>query len=221
MANFEKVYPNIKLGEGGYGNSSKDPGNYCGGKIVGTNHGIAAILYKSVLGRCPTADEMRNLSATKAKEIWKQYFWDKLDGDNVPLDSLAELYLYSTGGGINGWLHIRQSANRVAGKKLFEEKPAKLSLAQMQIVNKLDGKKMYKEMSAIREDYFKNHSNRYYVDGWLNRLNRINQRFALEVKNFANETANVAKQNPKSSIGIALLLIVGGAYLLYKYKYNA
>ena len=120
MANFEKVYPNIKLGEGDYGNSPQDPGNYCGGKIAGTNHGISAILYKSVIGRCPTANEMRNLSATKAKEIWKQYFWDKLDGDNVPLDSLAELYLYSTGGGKSGWLHIRQSANRVAGKKLFE-----------------------------------------------------------------------------------------------------
>ena len=62
MANFEKVYPNIAKGEGGYSANPNDVGNYCGGKLVGTNHGIASTFYKSVLGRCPTATEMKTLS---------------------------------------------------------------------------------------------------------------------------------------------------------------
>lgn len=214
MANFEKVYPNIAKGEGGYSNNPNDVGNYCGGKLIGTNHGIASTFYKGVKGRCPTVEEMKNLSKAEAKSLWKQYFWTKIDGDNVPLDSLAELYIYSTGGGNSGWLHIRQSANKVAGKKLFEEKAVPLSKSQMQTVNKLNGEKMYKEMSKLRQRFFENHPNQTFVKGWLSRLNSINQRFA-------SEATKIVKENPKTSIGLALALVGVGAYLLYKYKYNA
>lgn len=216
MANFEKVYPNIKAGEGDYSDNPNDVGNYCGGKLIGTNHGIASTFYKGVLGRCPTVQEMKNLSATEAKRLWKKGFWDKIDGDNVPSDALAELYLYSTGGGNSGWLHIRQSANKVAGKKLFDEVKSPLSFSQMQTVNKLDGTKMYKQLSAIRQKFFENHSNKDFIKGWLNRLNSINQRFASETA----KVVKVAKENPKSSIGVALLVVGVGAYLLYRYKFK-
>jgi lysozyme family protein len=214
MANFEKVYANIADGEGGFQNMPQDVGNYCDGKLIGTNHGIASTFYKSILGRCPTVSEMKNLSKSEAKRLWKQYFWAKIDGDNVPLDSLAELYVYSTGGGSSGWLHIRQSANKVAGKKLFDEKRYPLSLAQMKEVNKLDGKKMYKEMSALRQKFFENHPNTTIKNGLLNRLYRINQRFA-------SEATKIVKENPKTTIGIALILVGAGAFLLYKYKFKS
>jgi lysozyme family protein len=216
MANFEKVYPNIKAGEGDYSDNPNDVGNYCGGKLIGTNHGIASTFYKGIIGRCPTVQEMKNLSATEAKSLWKKHFWTKIDGDNVPLDALAELYVYSTGGGSSGWLHIRQSANKVAGKKLFDEVRVPLSLSQMQTVNKLDGKKMYKEMSALRQKYFENHPNKNINKGLLNRLYRINERFNSETA----KVVKVAKENPKTSIGIALIVVGVGAYLLYRYKFK-
>jgi hypothetical protein len=148
--------------------------------------------------------------------LWKKHFWTKIDGDNVPLDALAELYVYSTGGGSSGWLHIRQSANKVAGKKLFDEVRVPLSLSQMQTVNKLDGKKMYKEMSALRQKYFENHPNKNINKGLLNRLYRINERFTSETA----KVVKVAKENPKTSIGIALIVVGVGAYLLYRYKFK-
>jgi hypothetical protein len=75
---------------------------------------------------------------------------------------------------------------------------------------------MYKQLSAIRQNFFQNHSNKDFIKGWLNRLNSINQRFASETA----KVVKVAKENPKTSIGIALIVVGVGAYLLYRYKFK-
>lgn len=212
MADWSKVWATTKQGEGGYTDNPKDAGNYTGGVVgkgmlSGTNHGISAVLYSAYIGRPATVADMKNMSVATAEKVWKKYYWDAIDGDNIPSQKLAELYIYSVGGGSSGWLHIRQAANKVSGKKLFNENKSPLTKAQMQQVNKLNPQRMFNELYAIRKDFFTNHSNTTFIKGWLNRLDSLYQGFLKEAPS-ATTTGLVS---------VALVLIVVGAFVVYRY----
>lgn len=211
MANKDKVLARIIQSEGGYQNNPSDTGNFCGGVNAGTKYGISATGYKGFYGVCPSPSQMQNLTLTQAKQIWEKNFWDKIDGDKVPLDSLAELYIYSIGGGNSGWLHIRQAANSVSRKPLFEESKTSLTKSDMAKVNALNGQEMFKKLSSIREQFFQSHPNTTFVSGWLKRLDDIKNQF------YSFDATKAVKNN---WIGITLFVILVGSYLLYKNKKN-
>lgn len=208
MANFEKIYPNIARWEAGYSNSSADTGNYCDGKLVGTNRGISAIQYKEVFGKCPTIAEMKNLSYNSAKRIWKERYFDDLKLERVKNNELAELYIYLVGGGGSGNLHIRQGANKVLGKKKFPESKGKLTSSELDTIHSLNETKMFNETYKIRRKFFSEHPNKGFVSGWLRRLDDIKLRFTSKTKS----TGIVL---PLAFLGFGVTLL--GVYLYKKY----
>lgn len=208
MANFEKIYPNIKRWEMGYANSVEDTGNYCDGKRVGTNRGISAIQYKGVFGKCPTIEEMKNLSYADAKRIWKERYFDALKLERLKSNELAELYIYLVGGGASGNLHIRQGANKVLGKKKFPESKGKLTSSELDIIHSLDETKMFNAVYNIRRKWFSEHSNTKFVGGWLRRLDDIKLRFKPQ-----NKSTGIVL--PLAFLGFGVTLL--GVYLYKKY----
>ena len=174
MAKFFKVWENVHKWESGYKAESQDPGDLCGGNLVGTNHGISAPLLKNELGRCPKPSEMKALSKDKAGLIWKKYFYDPAKLDLCPSDTLAELYLYSIGGGSSGNLHVKEAYNNVIGKNVFKLNSNPLRGSDWAIIHGANSRKMFAELTKIRRNYFTNHPNKTYITGWLNRLNDIN-----------------------------------------------
>lgn len=182
MANFNEIYPNIARWENGFGNSSADSGNYCDGVLVGTNRGISAILYKGVYGKCPTPTEMKNLSYESAKRIWKERFFDALDLQKLKSNELAELYIFTIGGGSSGNLHVRQSANKILGKNKFPESRSKLTKEELDVIHDLNETKMFNTLYDTRVKFFTDHYNAGFVRGWLRRMEDIKQRFKPQSK---------------------------------------
>lgn len=119
MADFEIAHKMVAKSEGGYSTLEWDRGNYicdvngrgysakgtsqsgktakdftCSSgslKFVGTNWGISAPVLADYLGRTPTADDMKGLSFSTAKKIFKKNFWDKINGDKIKDQNVANM----------------------------------------------------------------------------------------------------------------------------------
>jgi lysozyme family protein len=79
--NYPALFDRALGHEGGYTNDRRDPGNWTGGKVgvgqlLGTKFGIAANTF-------PTLD-IKNLTAAQARKIYKELYWDKVKGDELP-----------------------------------------------------------------------------------------------------------------------------------------
>ena len=92
MANFDTAYNRTAQHEGGYQANPNDPGNYNSlGQNVGTNRGISAKMYESWIGRPPTVSDMKNITTATARQIYKARFWDKIRGDELPNQPVADI----------------------------------------------------------------------------------------------------------------------------------
>lgn len=78
-----------------YQNIDTDKGNWTGGQLgvgikAGTNRSISAPVLSSWRGHPVSAAEMQALTAEEALEIYKVKFWDKILGDQIISQIIAE-----------------------------------------------------------------------------------------------------------------------------------
>lgn len=72
-----------------------DPGNWTGGSVgsgvlVGTNRSISAPVLSAWRGYTVTKEQMKSLSADEALNIYKVKYWDKVKGDSIKSQVMAE-----------------------------------------------------------------------------------------------------------------------------------
>jgi lysozyme family protein len=92
MADFNLFIPILQKVEGGYQNLSEDKGNYNSlGQRVGTNYGISARFYEGIIGRPPTVADMKAITKTGARLLYKKHFWDEVQGDSLKSQSVANI----------------------------------------------------------------------------------------------------------------------------------
>lgn len=92
MANFNQSYQRTAANEGGYQANPNDPGNYnSANQLVGTNWGISAPVYEDWLGYPPSKSQMQGMTQSTAKAIMKAKFWNKIQGDNLPNQAVADI----------------------------------------------------------------------------------------------------------------------------------
>lgn len=88
MADFNSFFPTLLKHEGGFVNDPDDPGG-------ATNKGVTLATFQqcaqSLLGIQPTLDNLRALTARQAATIYKALYWDKVRGDDIALQPLAEI----------------------------------------------------------------------------------------------------------------------------------
>lgn len=77
MADFSIVLPHILKEEGGFVNHPLDPGGM-------TNKGITKKTYERFLGRSVTEYEMKNLTDQQAGQVYREFFWNVIKGDDLP-----------------------------------------------------------------------------------------------------------------------------------------
>lgn len=75
MTMFDKAFERVFTNEGGFQDDPKDRGNWTSGKVgvgelKGTKFGLAAMTYPQL--------DIKNLTLSQAKEIYKRDWWDKL-----------------------------------------------------------------------------------------------------------------------------------------------
>lgn len=94
MANFQIAYNIVADHEAGYQRLPQDRGNYNSlRQLVGTNWGINAQVYERHLGRPPSESDMRAMPKSTAISIFKQLYWDRIAGDQLPDQQVANIFL--------------------------------------------------------------------------------------------------------------------------------
>lgn len=96
MADFIPAFNKTIASEGGYLDlNTSDAGNWTSGKVgvgelVGSKWGITPIDYKQFYGKQSTRDIMANLTIQQAQAIYKNLYWDKIHGDDIVPQHIAE-----------------------------------------------------------------------------------------------------------------------------------
>jgi lysozyme family protein len=76
-SNFSECLEMLLEHEGGYVNHPSDPGGM-------TNLGVTKRVYDEWIGRESTEEEMRDLTPEDVAPIYKQNYWDRVKGDQLP-----------------------------------------------------------------------------------------------------------------------------------------
>ena len=76
--NFEQCLALVLKEEGGYVNDSRDPGGR-------TNYGVTQKTWESWVGHPVTEADMENLTIADVSPLYKANYWDKINGDSLPL----------------------------------------------------------------------------------------------------------------------------------------
>jgi lysozyme family protein len=172
MASFEKSQKIVGINEGGYQKDPNDSGNWYKGVLLGTNWGIAAPTLARFLGRTPTIYEMKNLSRATAELILKRNFWEKNNFDKLHNQSVATmLYDGAVNHGIGGMRLLAAKALKRLKHPLVDN--AVFTGQGIDIMNKLNQKDLFYAIKEVRAERYKASSQKKYLRGWLNRLERI------------------------------------------------
>ena len=218
MANFSPIFDTTLAVEGGFQNQPQDKGNYCGGKLVGTKYGIAAAgAYQDSLGRCPTENEVRNLTKNDAYKIAKRYYWDKVKGDDIKNQALAHVVFDSLYGSCYGLRDVRRAINEVAKSQVVNGNSFNCSLSnsEVQELNRLDPKKLIDSIKKFRFSRLSSLSNwDTYGAGWVNRWNEIVGQYSF--KDITKSAKTYAKKNVLLTILIGVLLVLLVLFIAYR-----
>jgi lysozyme family protein len=169
MADFNAFIPILQKIEGGYQNLAGDSGNYnSNGELVGTNHGISAKFYEDIIGYPPTVDDMKAITLDEAKKLYKQYFWDKINGDNINNQSIANIICdaaINTGVGTIG-KQVQKVLNNAFGYNL----PVTGNILSLTTaaINSVNQSALFLAIQAARVDYYVSLGGQY-ANSWITR----------------------------------------------------
>jgi lysozyme family protein len=143
MANFDIFFPKILAAEGGFVNHPADPGG-------ATNMGITLSTWQQWaprLGKIANINTLKALSIEDAKTIYKQGFWDRVQGDLIKDQNVAEIIADAR---IN---HPATSA-RIPQRLLNLATDNIVGPATLAAINKANPAKLYNEIREARLHYY-------------------------------------------------------------------
>ena len=173
MASFDAFFPTLLKNEGGFVNHPADPGG-------ATNKGITLKTFntyaKQYLGIEPTLENLKALTDAQAGKIYKPLYWDKVHGDDIALQDLANIVFDFQ---VNSGAHASKLLQKVLND-LGASPPLAVdgSIGQgtLAALAKADSKEVYRRYKQGRIDYYQNlvagdSSQAVFLKGWLNRVN--------------------------------------------------
>lgn len=158
---FDEAFRRLIGHEGGYTIDKRDPGNWTGGVVGkgglnGTKFGIAANTYPNL--------DIKNLTLTQAKEIYRKDWWDKLGGHGLHSAITFQLWDFSINAGKKrAIIELQQvagvTADGVIGPKTIEA------------VNALDLNDVLLSLTAERLKFYTSLKTwPTWGKGWVNRV---------------------------------------------------
>ena len=168
MANFDVFLPILLRFEGGYVDDPTDPGGE-------TNKGVTMATFQQcsheLLGLDPTSDNLKALTDAQAGIIYKALYWNKIQGDAIGLQDLANIVcdFYVNAGGHASKL-LQHVLNNM-GAHVVED--GSIGPGTMQALAGLDQVQVYRQYKQGRIAYYQALGQRFpqFVKGWLNRVN--------------------------------------------------
>ena len=173
MANFDAFFPTLLKHEGGFVNDPVDPGG-------ATNKGITMETFrayaKEYLGIEPTLDNLKALTDAQAGKIYKPRYWDRVKGDEIELQELANIVFdfYVNAGGKAAEL-LQKVLNDLGAEPRLSVDGA-IGGNTMGVLKKTDQKEVYRRYKQGRADFYRNLAAARpplakFLQGWLNRVN--------------------------------------------------
>ena len=163
MADARKLVPIIKRWEGGYSNHPMDKGGP-------TMQGVTLNTFRKYYGANKTAEDLKKITDTQWYHIFKSGYWDKMRGDYILSQSIANLVIDWAWG--SGPVTAARQLQRYL-KVIVDGKIGPMTLSAL---NSRDKRKTFEDLWKLRKEYFEaivraNPSQRVFLRGWLNRLN--------------------------------------------------
>ena len=117
--NYQSALNHVLQSEGGWSDNPADPGG-------ATMKGITLATYRSVKGNPHiTKEELRNISDQEVADIYKQNYWDKVKGDDLPSGVDYAVFDASVNMGVGRASKLIQTAGLISEhdfNKLAEER---------------------------------------------------------------------------------------------------
>jgi lysozyme family protein len=173
MASFDAYFPTLLKHEGGFVNDPVDPGGP-------TNKGITLVTFqgsaKKYLGIDPTLDNLEALTDAQAAEIYKPLYWDKVRGDDIELQELANIVFdFQVNAGGTASKLLQRVLNELGAQPPVAV-DGDIGAGTMAALNRMDPKAVYRRYKQSRIDYYQDlvarrPSQVKFLNGWLKRVN--------------------------------------------------
>lgn len=172
MADFNSFFPTLLRHEGGFVNDPADPG---GATNKGVTMGTFQQCARRILGVEPTLDNLRALSDADAGKIYKALYWDKVHGDEIALQDLANIvfdFHVNAGGNASKLLQRVLNAQGVTPQIVVD---GVIGAGTLAALGKVDNVAVYTAYKQGRKDYYNTLVAQRpglgkFLKGWLNRV---------------------------------------------------
>jgi phage antirepressor YoqD-like protein len=224
MANYRNIIPFIKKWEGGLSRAKTDTASsspapfttrardysqrgapYVTSNDWHTNKGVTWTTFSGLASRLkytPTKENWEQMPDSIWEKIFKNGYWDKVQGDKLLTQNIADLLAdWYWGSGTWAVRNLQQVLNRSFGYKLRED--GVMGATTLAAANKVDQKKLFDLLHAEKLDYYRQIGGAN-LKGWTNRANEFYNKY----KNVIIATGG--------GIGV-LVLVFAGVYLYNKY----
>lgn len=175
MANYYEFEAAIKRAEGGYQNLKSDPGNKNSlGEYVGTNFGVSAAFYEGVIGRPPTVADMKAITQSEAHDLFKKRFWDKIFGDYITSQKVAETMAdHAINAGTGSAVGVMQDTlNNYFNKSLIVDRG--MGNLTLSAINSVNAEQLFIAFSQQRIADYKTKANcSTFCNIWFNRVESL------------------------------------------------
>ncbi|TCP22385.1 putative peptidoglycan binding protein [Tenacibaculum skagerrakense] len=184
MASYELFKPTLERAEGGYQNLVNDKGNYNSKKErVGTKYGISAKFYEKVIGRPPSAEDMKGITRFEAHVLFKNEFWDKIKADQIQSQGVAEMIADQA---INAnpsvaTKIVQTSLNKHFGKQLVVD--GVVGVKTIEAINSVHWEQLFIKVGQERLEYYENLEDyKYFAKSWDSRVFTLGRKFGVMIK---------------------------------------
>jgi|TARA_R110002050_G_scaffold68805_1_gene149085 lysozyme family protein len=155
-SNFEECMARLLAHEGGYVWHAEDPGGE-------TNFGVTRAVYEQYAGRQVMDGEMEGLTHDDVYPIYKENYWDRVRGDELP--SGVDLSVFDWG--VNsGTSRSAKALQRIAGV----EQDGGIGPMTLQAVLEIEPAEIIEQMHHMRDSFYRSLSTfDTFGRGWIRR----------------------------------------------------
>lgn len=161
MANFKIYAEKLKALEGGFSNDPDDNGG-------ATKCGITIARFREEFGQDKTVDDLRAMTEDQWERITKGGYWDKVGGDEIKNQSIAEIIADWT---FNSGLSVIRKVQGIVGAKA----DGIVGPKTMALINAKDPRWLHYSIKSARANFYADivhnkASQVKFYEGWMNRL---------------------------------------------------
>jgi lysozyme family protein len=162
--NFDASFDRIIKSEGGYVNDPADRGGE-------TNLGVTIGAWGDYLNRAIQPGEMKALTREQVKPFYKQMYWDKVKGDDLPKGVDYAVFDFAVNAGIGRASKFLQRAVNAIDDGV-------IGTGTLALVAKASNKTILENFTKQKEDFYrglaeKNASQQKFLKGWLARVDHV------------------------------------------------